>query len=103
MSETGSLVHVVLVRWREDMPSRVLDDVGRRVAGFTSTIGGVVDAVEGASASSEGLEDGFDWGLVVTFEDAVARDGYLDHPEHLPVAAAIGEWSERVVVFDLAR
>ncbi|WP_062203209.1 Dabb family protein [Demequina salsinemoris] len=103
MSESGSLVHVVLVKWREGLPSRVLDEIGRRVAGFTETIDGVVDAVEGSSVSSEDLEGGFDWGLVVTFADAVARDGYLDHPEHLPVSAAIGEWSERVVVFDLAR
>jgi len=38
---------------------------------------------------------------VVTFESAAARDGYLDHPTHLPVAELIGEWSERLVVFDL--
>ena len=33
---------------------------------------------------------------------ATAREGYLDHPTHLPVAALIGEWAERLVVFDLS-
>ena len=61
-----------------------------------------MSVVEGPSVSTEGLEAEFEWALVVTFESAEARDGYLDHPTHLPVAALIGKWAERVVVFDLS-
>jgi len=72
------------------------------IARFEAEVPGVVSVVEGASVSTEGLEAGFNWALVVTFENAAARDGYLDHPTHLPVAALIGEWAERLVVFDLS-
>ena len=56
----------------------------------------------GPSVSPEGLEGGFDWALVVRFRDAAARDAYLPHPAHQPVADHIGARSARVVVFDVA-
>ncbi len=56
----------------------------------------------GSVRGAAGLESDFEWAMVVTFESAGARDGYLDHPTHLPVAAIIGDWAERLVVFDLS-
>lgn len=62
----------------------------------------MIDVTHGPSVSPEGLEGGYEWGLVVTFVDADARDGYLPHEAHAPASALIGEWSERLVVFDVA-
>ncbi len=101
MNTPGSIVHVVLTQWRSGAPSEALAEMRGIIARFEAEIPGVVSVVEGASVSTEGLEAGYDWALVVTFENAAARDGYLDHPTHLPVAAVIGEWAERLVVFDL--
>lgn len=101
MKTPGNIVHVVLTQWHADAPREALDQMREIVGRFPTEIPGVVSAVEGASVSTEGLEAGFDWALVVTFDGAAARDGYLDHPTHLPVAAVIGEWAERLVVFDL--
>jgi hypothetical protein len=101
MNTPGSIVHMVLTEWRADAPGEALAQIGEIIGRFEAEIPGVVSVVSGASVSTEGLEAEFEWALVVTFENAAARDGYLDHPTHLPVAALIGQWAERVVVFDL--
>jgi hypothetical protein len=93
--------HVVLVSWRSGEAERAEEQIRPRVAAFPTTIPGVLDVVQGHSSSPEGLEGGYDYGLVVTFASPEARDGYLDHPEHLPVAEVIGASSERIVVFDI--
>ena len=98
----GSIAHVVLVEWRANAPASALDELADAVNAFPRLIPGVLDVAQGKSVSPEGLEGGFDWGLVVTFADFAARDGYLPHAAHAPVSALIGEWSERVVVFDIA-
>jgi len=102
MNTPGTVLHVVLAQWRNDAPTEALAEMREIIARFEAEIPGIVSVVEGASVSPEGLEDGFDWALVVNFESAGARDGYLDHPTHLPVAAVIGQWAERLVVFDLS-
>lgn len=97
----GALSHVVLVEWRDDLPHEALQELEKRIDGFSAGIPGIVSLARGASVSPEGLEGGFGWALVIGFEDAAARDGYLPHELHIPVAALIGEWSKRVVVFDV--
>jgi hypothetical protein len=102
MNTPGSIVHVVLTQWRIDAPTEALAEIKAIIGRFQAEIPGIERVVEGSSVSTEGLEAEFEWALVVTFESAMARDGYLDHPTHLPVAALIGKWAERVVVFDLS-
>lgn len=91
-----------MTQWRSDAPVEALDEMKAIVQRFQAEIPGIVSVVAGESVSTEGLEAGSDWAMVVIFESAAARDGYLDHPTHLPVAALIGEWAEHVVVFDLS-
>ncbi len=102
MTLQGGIVHVVLVEWRDGMPAADLERLHAHVALFRSGIRGVAEVVEGPSVSPEGLESGYGWGLVVTFADAAARDGYLDHPVHTVAAEIIGTWAARLAVFDLA-
>ncbi len=102
MNDSGAVVHVVLTQWRSDAPHDALAQIVEMIGHFPADIPGISSVVEGPSVSTEGLEGGFEWSLVVTFESAEARDGYLDHPSHLPVAALIGQWAQRVVVFDLS-
>ena len=91
-----SVLHVVLVRWLEGLPA----DLGPLVDAM-SEVPGVQDISYGTSISPENLEAGYEWMLAVTFVSAKARDGYLVHQLHLPVAALIGSGAEKVVVFDL--
>ncbi|SDD67121.1 Dabb family protein [Auraticoccus monumenti] len=94
------ITHVVLVAWKnghETADARVgpaLRELGRSVPG-------IVSLVEGRSSSPEGKEDGYDYGFVITFKDASARDAYLPHPHHQVVAGMIGDHAERVLVFDV--
>ena len=93
--------HVVLVSWRDGEADRAEQVVRPLAAAFPQTIPGVLAVAEGRSTSPEGLEGEFDYALVVTFASPEARDAYLPHPAHQPVAEAIGASAERVVVFDV--
>jgi Stress responsive A/B Barrel Domain len=95
------VVHMVLTRWKPDAPSDALESMRALARQFPITIPGVLEVAEGPSSSPEGLEAGYTWALVVTFRDAHARDAYLTHPAHLPVADVIGEYAEQLVVYDL--
>ena len=96
-----TITHVVLVSWKGGRQAQAEESVRPAIRDFVHTIPDVLSVVEGHSASPEGLENGYDYGFVVTFATAQARDTYLDHPSHLPVAAAIGEAAAQVVVFDI--
>lgn len=96
-----TLTHLVLASWRPDTPAAVLAELGERVGRFPAEIPGVVSVVAGESVSVEHLEAGFTWGMVVVFADAAARDAFLPHSAHGPVAELIGAWREQLVVFDL--
>ncbi len=99
---TERIVHVVLVRWKDEVPDATLAELDSLVGGLAAAVPGVVDVAWGRSVSPEGLEAGFEWGLVLTFADAAARDGYLPHPAHRPVADIIGRWNADLAVFDVA-
>jgi Stress responsive A/B Barrel Domain len=93
--------HVVLVQWRPDVADEVKDQARGAARGFVGVIPGTISVVEGPSVSPEGLEQGFDWGFVIRFEDAASRDAYLPHPVHRVLADLIGAHAERVIVYDL--
>lgn len=97
---TGGVTHVVLVTWSGEGDQAVRADALAQE--HLTRIDGVDSVRSGTSVSTEGLEGGFDWMLVVRFRDRAALDAYLPHPEHQPVAEHIRAGSERVVVFDVA-
>jgi hypothetical protein len=74
-----SISHVVLVSWKSGKEIRAEELVRPAIRGFV----------------------GYDYGFVVTFATAQARDANLDDPSHRPVAGAIGAAAERIVVFDI--
>lgn len=95
----SAVTHVVLVQWQDGADRSAEADALSR--GHLPQIDGVVSVESGVSVSTEGLEGGFEWMLVVGFRDRDALAGYLPHPSHQPVADFIGGASERVVVFDV--
>ncbi|MFE1664948.1 Dabb family protein [Microbacterium sp. P02] len=96
------VVHIVLVRWKREVSSAVLDELTEGAHALADAVPGVVDVACGPNTSPEGLAGGFDWALVVDFVSSAARDDYLPHPAHRPVAELITQWAEQVVVFDVA-
>ena len=96
-----SVVHVVLVRWKPEVSRAELDELTELAGAFPDTIPGALAVHCGPSTSPEGLEGGFEWALVVSFASSSARDDYLPHPAHQPVAQLISRLAEQVVVFDV--
>ena len=97
----AEISHIVLVQWQATVPADVKQQARESVRGFLGVIPGVLSVAEGPSVSTEGLEQGFDYGFVIRFADTDARDGYLPHPVHRLLADLIGANAERVVVYDL--
>jgi hypothetical protein len=96
-----SVTHVVLVSWKDGHTSAAEETIRHAIRGFAGTIPGIVSIVEGGSTSPEGLEDGHDYGFVVTFDSAEARDSYLVDPRHREVAEEIRSNAEHILVFDI--
>ena len=99
---TGEILHVVLVRWAAGAEPDVVARFDAAARVVRDTIPGVLELVHGPSVSVEHLEQGFDHALHVRFADAAARDAYLPHPAHAPLAELIVANAETFVVFDLA-
>lgn len=95
----GQVTHVVLVQWAE---GRDAAEAERLVDANLRTLPGVLRLDRGPSVSTEGLEDGFDWALVIGFESEQALADYLPHPDHVVVGRHLQQASLRLVVFDLA-
>lgn len=96
--------HVVLLRFKPETSSATLDAMSKALVDLKGKVPGILDVSSGPYASSEGLNQGFTYGLMVTFADAASRDGYLQHPDHEVVKQMIldeldGEF-DRVVAFD---
>ena len=98
--------HVVLFRFRPDAEQAAIEGVFTDLAGLGAKIPGILSYAGGPYSSPEGLNKGYTHGFVMGFEDAVARDAYLPHPEHEKVKAKILELLDGgldgVVAFDFA-
>ena len=95
------MTHVVLVAWKNGRAPAVEVSIRPAIRSLGETIPGIVNIVEGHSSSPEGLEDGLEYGFVLTFESPQARDSYLIDPHHRAVGDVIGDNAQRIVVFDI--
>lgn len=96
------IVHVVLVEWRPEVRGEAPAEADALVEQHLRGLPGVLTVDHGPSVSGEGLEDGFEWALVIRFETEEALAAYLPHPEHRIVGGFLQAGSARLVVFDLA-
>ncbi|MBO9611269.1 MAG: Dabb family protein [Dyadobacter sp.] len=64
-------------------------------------IPGLLDMEYGPYNSTEGLNEGFTHGFVMTFDTLASRDAYLPHPVHERAKEVVVPKLERVVVFDI--
>ena len=97
----SEVVHVVLVEWREDAEDAEAQ-ADRLVERHLVPLPGVLTVEHGPSVSTEGLESGFAWALVIRFADGQALAAYLPHPEHVVVGSHLQRHAARIVVFDVA-
>ena len=91
--------HMVLVKFPSAKFHRAgellaaLDTLRKQLPGFLVLCGGPY-------SSSEGLNQGYTHGYLMTFADSATRDRYLAHPEHEKIKQAFLPDLEGVVAFD---
>lgn len=81
--------HIVLVRFRPDVPPAEIAAIFAALHALKAAIPGISAIADGANVSPEGLARGFTHGFTVDFADVAARDRYLADPEHGKVGAAL--------------
>lgn len=64
-------------------------------------IPGLLDMEHGSYNSTEGLNEDFTHGFLMTFDSLASRDAYLPHPIHELAKDIVVPCLERVIVFDI--
>lgn len=78
----ATVTHTVLIRFRPDLAAAQIDAALADLGALKDRIPGIRSFSAGANMSTEGLNQGFGHGFVMTFTDVAARDHYLTHPDH---------------------
>ncbi len=97
--------HCVFVKLKADTSAEERAGLTADLAALKDAIPGITAAHFSANVSPEGLGRGYNFGFVMDFVDAAARDAYLPHPAHGKAAgrlvAATEGGVEGVFVYDL--
>ena len=87
--------HIVLVRFRADVTDQEKADIYRDLGKLRDHLGGIVDCQFGANISPEtAVVHGFNDGFWFDFEDAAARDAYLEDDKHQAAGGRLVEMAE---------
>ncbi|MDP6699881.1 MAG: Dabb family protein [Candidatus Latescibacteria bacterium] len=89
--------HIVLLKLKPDATAEQKAALLDGLIALKDKIPGIESVSGGDDNSPEGKQHGFDWGFVMTFADADARDAYLPHPDH----KALGQQLLRPIVDDV--
>ncbi|MCG8321904.1 MAG: Dabb family protein [Cytophagales bacterium] len=92
--------HFGMLQFRQDVSQSEIDECFTALRSMLGKIPGLLKIEHGPYDSSEGLNDGFTHGFIMTFDSPQSREAYLPHPVHEKVKAFIVPKLERVVVFD---
>ncbi|NIY75877.1 Dabb family protein [Thalassospira sp. HF15] len=97
--------HIVLTKFHAEVTKAEIDSLFVKLAELQNHIAGMRGFDGGVSVSPEGFEQGFRHGFSIDFDDAAARDAYLEHPEHKALGGQLVGLLEGgiagLVVFDL--
>lgn len=92
--------HFGMFQFKNGVSASQIDNCFHEMQGMVGKIPGLLAMENGPYESSEGLNDGFMHGFIMTFDSPASRDAYLPHPEHERVRDIVVPCLERVVVFD---
>ena len=93
--------HIVLLKLKEGATKDQTQALADGLDNLKKVIPGILEVSAGYNNSIEGKAAGFNYGFIVRFKDAAARDGYVPHPEHQKLAVTlVRPIADDVVVFD---
>lgn len=94
--------HYGMFQFKANVTDERIDLCFSEMKAMVGKIPGLLSMEHGLYQSTEGLNDGYTHGFIMTFDNADNRDAYLPHPEHERVRDIVVPNLERVVVFDFA-
>lgn len=92
--------HFGVFQFKTDVTDAQIEECFSTMQAMVGQIPGLLSMEHGPYKSSEGMNDGFSHGFIMTFDSPESRDAYLPHPIHEKVKDLVVPRLERVVVFD---
>lgn len=92
--------HFGMFQFKEGISEEKITECFDTLMTMVGKIDGLLKIEHGPYDSSEGLNDGFTHGFIMTFDSPESREAYLPHPVHEKVKELIIPRLEKVVVFD---
>ncbi len=96
----SQIQHIVLVKIKPSVTTEKITEMFRLLAELQQLIPGITYFAGGPYSSTEGINQGYTHGFLMTFESVDARDAYLPHPEHERVQAALLASIDSALAFD---
>lgn len=103
-AKPGQVEHVVLVWLKEAGSEAKRGELIDTAKGFQSQIPGIVSVSAGTAVPSSRpvVDDSFDIGLVMRFENKAALDAYEKHPVHVKaVKEVLAPAAKKLLVYDV--
>jgi hypothetical protein len=91
------VVHIVSFKYRPEVDAAARQEHRQKLSALAD-VEGILDLKVGEDFVRSARS--FDTGLVVSFRDRAALDGYATHPRHVPVAKLGRDLSETIVAVD---
>lgn len=92
--------HFGMLQFKEGIKNAEIETCFASMQAMVGKIPGLLKMEYGAYDSSEGLNDGYTHGFIMTFDSPESREAYLPNPIHEAVKDIVIPKLERVVVFD---
>jgi hypothetical protein len=83
--------HIVAFKYKPGATPGQINEITKAFQALKSKIPGIVSFEYGVNNSPENLNKGFTHVYLITFENVVARDAYLHHPEHKKFGELLGK------------
>jgi hypothetical protein len=92
--------HYGMFQFKNGVSDSEIDTCFKAMKGMIGKIPGFLEMEYGPYDSTEGLNDGYTHGFIMTFDSPESREAYLPHPIHEKVKELVIPKLERVIVFD---
>lgn len=92
--------HFGVLKFKPAISEEQIAECFQALKDMVGKIPGLLDMEYGPYDSSEGLNEDFTHGFIMTFDTKESRDAYLPHPIHEKVKELVVPRLERAVVFD---
>ncbi len=92
--------HYGMFQFKNEISDDKIKECFETMMQMVGKIPGLLRMEHGPYDSTEGLNDGYTHGFIMTFDSPESREAYLPHPIHEKVKDLVIPCLERVVVFD---